>query len=127
MNEGLDNVIAASTRLSHVDGEAGRLTIAGYAVDDLAPAATFEDVAYLLLKGRLSSPRERAAFARDLAARREIRGRAGELAWGRGAPSVAKRAALRSQRSQFGHALPTFRAAEVNASTASGSIGVMAA
>src|SRR6476659_7892168 len=72
MSDGLDNVIAASTRLSHVDGEAGRLTIAGYAVDDLAPAATFEDVAYLLLNGRLSSPRERAEFARDLATRREL-------------------------------------------------------
>jgi len=72
MSDGLDNVIAASTRLSHVDGEAGRLTIAGYAVDDLAPAATFEDVAYLLLNGRLSSPRERAEFARDLASRREV-------------------------------------------------------
>jgi hypothetical protein len=26
----------------HVDGEAGRLIIAGYAVDDLAPYASFE-------------------------------------------------------------------------------------
>ena len=54
--QGLDNVVAATTRLSHVDGEAGRLTIAGYAVDDLAPAATFEDVAYLLLQRSLPEP-----------------------------------------------------------------------
>ena len=79
MNTGLDNVVAASTRLSHVDGEAGRLTIAGYAVDDLAPAATFEDVAYLLLNGRLPEPQERAAFARELAARRELPSAAVEL------------------------------------------------
>jgi citrate synthase len=72
MSEGLDNVIAASTRLSEVDGEAGRLTIAGYAVDDLAPAATFEEVAYLLLNERLPEPDERARFARELAARREL-------------------------------------------------------
>jgi hypothetical protein len=32
---GLDNVVAASTRLSEVDGEAGRLTIAGYAVENI--------------------------------------------------------------------------------------------
>ena len=53
MREGLEDVVAASTRLSDVDGEAGRLTIAGYAVEDLAPFATFEEVAYLLLHGRL--------------------------------------------------------------------------
>ena len=72
MSEGLEGVVAASTRLSQVDGEAGRLTIAGYAVDDLAPAATFEEVAYLLLNGRLPEPDERATFARDLASRREL-------------------------------------------------------
>jgi citrate synthase len=72
MRDGLEGVVAASTRLSHVDGEAGRLTIAGYAVDDLAPQASFEEVAYLLLHGRLPEPPERASFARDLAARRAI-------------------------------------------------------
>jgi citrate synthase len=72
MSTGLDNVVAAETRLSQVDGEAGRLTIAGYAVDDIAPLATFEDVAYLLLNGRLPEPSERDAFKRDLAARRRL-------------------------------------------------------
>ena len=71
-NQGLDNVVAASTRLSEVDGEAGRLTIAGYLVDDLAPAATFEEVAFLLLNGRLPEPAESVTFARALAARREL-------------------------------------------------------
>src|SRR5690349_7156317 len=72
IKDGLDNVVAATTRLSHVDGDAGRLTIAGYAVDDLAPNATFEDVAFLLLNGRLPDRRELAPFARDLAARRTL-------------------------------------------------------
>jgi len=72
MSEGLEGVVAASTRLSQVDGEAGRLIIAGYAVDDLAPAATFEQVAYLLLNGRLPDPDESTIFKRDLAARREL-------------------------------------------------------
>jgi citrate synthase len=72
MSEGLEGVVAASTRLSQVDGEAGRLIIAGYAVDDLAPAATFEQVAYLLLNGRLPDPDESTTFAHDLAARREL-------------------------------------------------------
>ena len=72
MAEGLDGIVAASTRLSNVDGEAGRLTIAGYAVEDLAPNATFEEVAFLLLKGRLAEPDEQRRFARDLAARRSL-------------------------------------------------------
>ena len=72
MSEGLEGVVAASTRLSQVEGVAGRLIIAGYAVDDLAPAATFEQVAYLLLNGRLPEPDESATFARDLSARREL-------------------------------------------------------
>src|ERR1700738_1160070 len=72
MREGLEDVVAASTRLSHVDGEAGRLTIAGYAVEDLAPYATFEEVAYLLLHGRLPDPSECERFAQDLAGRRAL-------------------------------------------------------
>ena len=32
---GLDNVVAAETNLSHVDGEAGRLIVAGYEVETL--------------------------------------------------------------------------------------------
>ncbi len=72
MTDGLEGVVAASTRLSHVDGAAGRLTLAGYAVEDLAPHASFEEVAYLFLHGRLPEPSERDVFARDLAGRRAL-------------------------------------------------------
>ncbi len=72
MNDGLENVVAASTRLSEVDGEAGRLTIAGYLVEDLAPHASLEEVAYLLLHGRLPEPAERARFATGMAERRAL-------------------------------------------------------
>src|SRR5438034_8469069 len=71
MAAGLEGV-ATTTRLSEVDGEAGRLTIAGYAVDDLAPRASFEEVAYLLLHGRLPEPSESARCAHDLAERRVL-------------------------------------------------------
>ena len=70
--EGLDGVIAASTRLSLVDGEAGRLVIAGYAVEDIAPKARFEELAYLLLNGRLATEPELTKFSAELAARREL-------------------------------------------------------
>jgi citrate synthase len=72
MAEGLESVVAASTRLSHVDGEAGQLVLSGYAVEDLAPHATFEEVAYLFLHGRLPEPPERDSFARNLAGRRSL-------------------------------------------------------
>ncbi len=72
VTEGLEGVVATSTRLSHVDGEAGRLTLAGYTVEDLAPQASFEEVAHLLLHGRLPEPVERARFAKDLAGRRPV-------------------------------------------------------
>jgi hypothetical protein len=49
--EGLEGVVAAHTVLSDVDGQAGRLTIRGYAVEDLAHRAGFEGVAHLLLDG----------------------------------------------------------------------------
>src|SRR5438128_3744516 len=72
MTGDLEGVVATSTRLSHVDGEAGRLTIAGYAVEDLAPHARFEEVAYLLLHGRLPEPSELARFSQQLAERRVL-------------------------------------------------------
>ena len=68
----LEGIVATSTRLSHVDGEAGRLTIAGYAVEDLAPYASFEEVAYLLLHARLPEPAELVRFTQDLAGRRAL-------------------------------------------------------
>jgi citrate synthase len=46
--KGLEGIVAAETRLSDVNGLAGQLTIAGFAVEDLAPYATFEEVLYLL-------------------------------------------------------------------------------
>jgi citrate synthase len=72
VNQGLEGIVAAETRLSHVDGEAGQLTLAGYAVEELAPCAGFEEVAYLFLRGRLPEPSERIEFAQELAGRRAL-------------------------------------------------------
>ena len=51
--EGLEGVVAASTALSHVFGEEGKLVYRGYDIHELAGNATFEEVAYLLWNGRL--------------------------------------------------------------------------
>lgn len=54
---GLEDVVAAVTRLSDVDGEQGRLVIAGSPVEELAGNVGFEEVASRLL-ARPISPRE---------------------------------------------------------------------
>jgi citrate synthase len=51
MKSGLDDVIAAETQLSDVDGAAGRLIIRGVSLDDLVATSRYEDVAALLLGG----------------------------------------------------------------------------
>jgi citrate synthase len=69
---GLEGVIAAETRLSRVDGEAGELVIAGFPVSELAEHATFEETLYLLWNDRhprsskLDSLRERLRRNRRL-------------------------------------------------------------
>ena len=52
---GLDDVVAAETTLSDVDGLAGRLIIAGYSLDDIAGRSSFEDVASLLTGGSVTT------------------------------------------------------------------------
>lgn len=69
---GLEGVIAAETRLSHVDGQRGELIIAGQRVEALAPQASFEAVVFLLWNGRFPTPSEEAAFTADLASRRQL-------------------------------------------------------
>ena len=50
---GLDGVVAAQTRLSHVDGLAGELIIGGYELKELAGRVSFEAAAHLLWRGTL--------------------------------------------------------------------------
>lgn len=51
MSDGLEDVVAAHTVLSEVDGAAGRLVIRGRPVGQLAGRIRFEDVAHLLFDG----------------------------------------------------------------------------
>ena len=52
--DGLENIVAAETVLSEVDGQAGRLVIRGYAVEELAGRVTYEEAARMLLDGFFS-------------------------------------------------------------------------
>jgi citrate synthase len=69
---GLEGVVAAQTRLSHVDGQKGELIIAGYPIEELAPNATFEEVVYLLWHDTLPDAQELAAWREELAAWRSL-------------------------------------------------------
>jgi citrate synthase len=72
-NPGLEGIVAAETKLSHVDGERGELVIAGYRVDDLAPNATFEETVWLLWNGELPDDRQLEKFRHQVASRRTLR------------------------------------------------------
>jgi len=69
---GLEDVVAAETRLSGVDGEAGELTIAGFPVEELAGRASFEETVYLLWHDDLPEPDQLADFQEELAGWREL-------------------------------------------------------
>jgi citrate synthase len=69
---GLEGVVAAQTRLSSVDGQAGELIIAGFPVEELAHSATFEETVYLLWHDRLPNAAELTAFRQTLVAQRQL-------------------------------------------------------
>jgi len=69
---GLEGVVAAATRLSSVDGQAGELIIAGFPVEDFADRATFEETLYLLWHDALPNADQLAQFRRALAPHRHL-------------------------------------------------------
>lgn len=69
-SSGLDGVVVADTLLSEVDGEAGRLIVAGHEVEELAGRFSFEAAAHLLWTGRLPSPEEERRWSEQLGAGR---------------------------------------------------------
>src|SRR5215208_3442935 len=69
---GLEGVVAATTRLSHVDGERGELVIAGFQIEELAEHATFEETTWLLWNGDLPSAAQLHTFREALAGTRAL-------------------------------------------------------
>lgn len=62
--EGLDGVVVAETRLSRVDGEAGRLVVCGRSVEQLAGSVPFEGMCGLLWRGEPEADDLREALGR---------------------------------------------------------------
>ena len=69
---GLEGVVAASTALSDVMGDVGKLIYRGYDIHELAGNASFEEVAYLLWIGHLPNRSELDEFNRKLGENRTL-------------------------------------------------------
>ncbi len=85
--KGLEGIVAASSGICWIDGDAGVLAYRGIDIHELADHSTFEETAYLLWFGKLPTASELSAFTRDLANAREIHPSVIELM--RGLPSTA--------------------------------------
>lgn len=69
---GLEGIVAGQTALSTVGKEGTGLTYRGYAIEDLAEHATFEEVAWLLLYGELPHQSELDEFLARLQTQRAL-------------------------------------------------------
>lgn len=69
---GLEGIVAATTSISNVDGQAGRLIYRGYDIHDLAHTTTFEEVAYLLWFGHLPQRTELDELRASLSGQRHL-------------------------------------------------------
>lgn len=63
---GLEGIIAGNTAIATVGKEGVGLTYRGYSIGDLAEHATFEEVAYLLIYGKLPNRKELTAYTKKL-------------------------------------------------------------
>src|SRR4026208_2005209 len=69
---GLEDVVAATSAICHLDGDRGVLAYYGYDIHDLARATSFEEVCYLLWHGRLPNRAELGDLQSQLAADRPL-------------------------------------------------------
>ncbi len=69
---GLDGVISGQTAIASVGQEGHELNYRGYSIQDLASQASFEEVAYLLLYGKLPSEKELQQYQNKLISLRHL-------------------------------------------------------
>src|SRR5687767_11121760 len=69
---GLEDVVAARSAITAVDGSAGRLYYRGYEIADVIERLTFDDVTYLLWFGEVPTAEEAARFRARLVATRGV-------------------------------------------------------
>lgn len=72
LHAGLKGIVIAESTICFIDGEKGVLRYRGYDIQDLARNSTFEETAYLLLRGELPRKEELERFSQDLKERRAL-------------------------------------------------------
>lgn len=72
INTGLRGVTVATTRISHVDGTAGKLIYRGYRINELAENATFEEIVHLLLFEKLPAKENLQALDQRMKSQRAL-------------------------------------------------------
>jgi len=70
--KGLEGVVVAESKLSYIDGAAGKLLYRGYPIQELAERASFEEVLYLLWEGDLPTREELETFSTQIRSARSI-------------------------------------------------------
>jgi citrate synthase len=71
-DRGLREIVAAQTRLSDIDGQAGRLWYVGYDIHDLAGRTSYEEVVHLLHELRLPTQTELDTLTDFMVEEREV-------------------------------------------------------
>lgn len=72
LSRGLEGVVANESAICYVFGEEGRLIYRGYDIHDLADNSTFEETAFLLLKGDLPTREQLKEFVGQLKAAQKV-------------------------------------------------------
>lgn len=72
IKRGLRDVVLTETHLSMIDGNAGKLVIAGFPLEEIAPVATHEEMMYLLWYDHLPNQQELDRFTQTLVQNREL-------------------------------------------------------
>jgi citrate synthase len=72
ITKGLEGVVAASSGVCYIDGDAGVLAYRGIDIHELAEKSTFEETCYLLWFGRLPKAAELADLKQKLGAERKL-------------------------------------------------------
>jgi citrate synthase len=69
---GLAGVPVTKSKISDIDGHRGILKLRGYPIQELAEKSTYEETAYLILKGKLPTEKQLERFKEELAAHRQV-------------------------------------------------------
>ena len=99
--KGLEGIVAGETALSCVDGEKGKLVYRGYDIRDLAENCCFEEVAYLMWRGKLPNAEQLKETKYEMAVHRPTKSEI-QFLLSHYAPSAPPMSVLRTAVSSLG-------------------------